>query len=83
MNKFHWNFLAQRKEGSNLVISYLVFTCHYRRCFRCAQKSVSSKQVGTKLPNDLIMILINRLAVVRSAVNLLPKVGGKQYLVRQ
>ena len=39
--------------------------------------------VGTKLPNDLIMILINRSAVVRSAVNLLPKVEGKQYLVRQ
>ena len=44
---------------------------------------VGSKQVGTKLPNDLIMILINRSAVVRSAVNLLPKVEGKQYQVRQ
>ena len=41
---------------------------------------VGSKQVGTELPNDLIMILINRSAVVRSAVNLLPKVEGKQYL---
>ena len=38
---------------------------------------VGSKQIGTKLLNDLIMILINRSAVVRSAVNLLPKVEGK------
>ena len=44
---------------------------------------VGSKQVGTKLPNDVIMILINRSAVVRSAVNLLPKVEGKQYQVWQ
>ena len=41
---------------------------------------VGSNQVGTELPNDLVMILINRLAVVRSAENLLPKVEGKQYL---
>ena len=40
---------------------------------------VGSKQVGTELPNDLIMILINR-----SAVNLLPKVEGKTVpIVRQ
>ena len=53
--------------------------------FQVCQKisEVGSKQVSTKLPNDLIMILINRSAVVRSAVNLLPKVEGKQYLVRQ
>ena len=41
---------------------------------------VGSQQVGTELPNDLIMILLNRSAVVRSAVNLLPKVKGKQYI---
>ena len=41
---------------------------------------VGSKHVGTELLNDLIMILINRLVVVRSAVNLLLKVEGKQYL---
>ena len=41
---------------------------------------VGSKQVGTALRNDVIMILINRSAVVRSAVSLLPKVEGKEYL---
>ena len=41
---------------------------------------VGNNQVGTELPNDLVTILINRSAVVRSAVNLLPKVEGKQYL---
>ena len=60
---------------------YLSSSQVFQMCPKISE--VGSKQVGTKLLNDLIMILINRSAVVRSAVNWLPKVEGKQYLVRQ
>ena len=68
VNKFHRNFFAQRKQGSNLVISYLVCSPFIIAGVSGVPKisEVGSKQVGTELPKDLIMILINRSAVVNS-----------------
>ena len=72
--------------NKGVIWSFLTWCVHlsssqvFQVCHKISE--VGSKQVGTKLPNDLIMILINRSTVVRSAVNLLPKVEGKQYQVR-
>ena len=61
--------------NKGVIWSFLTWCVHLSspQVFQVCHKiiEVGSKQVGTKLPNDLIMILINR-----SAVNLLPKVEG-------